>query len=97
MHEAEVADNIDTPEVLVACSGLHDLLGHWQLDQRCVLQLGVNRYDVLRVVFHRARRDFLHRRAEQEERQGEPSDKNQFAIHAAAPFMVVEITVIVRD
>ena len=59
MDEAEVAHHIHDPEILVAGRGLHDLLGRGKFDQRRVLELRVDRDDVLRVVLHGARRRIL--------------------------------------
>ncbi len=50
MNEAEVADHIHDPEVLVAGRGFHDLLGRRNNDEGCVLDLRSDRHDVLRMV-----------------------------------------------
>ena len=50
MDEAEVADDIDDPKILVARRGFHDLLRRRYDDEGGELQLGMDRHDVLCVV-----------------------------------------------
>ena len=59
MNEAEVADYIHNPEVLIPGRGFHDLLGRRHLNQRGVFHLGVDRNNVLRMVLNSARRRLL--------------------------------------
>jgi hypothetical protein len=59
VNEAEIADDVDDPEVLVSRGGLHDLLSGRQFNQGRVLDPGANGDNVLRVVLHRAARGIL--------------------------------------
>jgi hypothetical protein len=55
VNEAEIANHIHNPEVLVSGRGLHDLLGGRDDDQGRVLDLGADSNNVLRVIGHVAR------------------------------------------
>ena len=50
MDEAEVADDIDDPEIFIASRGFHDLFCGRYDDEGGELQLGMDRHDVLCVV-----------------------------------------------
>jgi hypothetical protein len=73
VYEAEVANHIHNPEVLVARGRFHDLFRGRHHNQGGVFDLGVDRNDVLGVVLHGAGR-ILRDRRDGCECPGNPSD-----------------------
>src|SRR6202044_1534108 len=87
MHEAEVADHVHDPELLVASGCFKNLFCGWQLNKGRVFQLRADRNDVLGVILHRARGIL---RYESDRRNDQQTSDNPFQMgHSTSPLWFV--------